>query len=74
LFIALGRSKGYDARKIVDFVKDETGLSEDKINDVKVLEDFSFVSLPFEDGEMALHVFERKKSGGRSLVSRAKER
>ena len=40
LFIALGRIKGYDARKLVDHIKQVSGVEEKEINDVRVLDDF----------------------------------
>lgn len=73
LFIALGRQKGYGAREIVDLIKESGDISDAQINDVKVLDEFSFVTVPFEDAEYILHHFDKNKEGRRSLVSRAKD-
>jgi ATP-dependent RNA helicase DeaD len=74
LFIALGRKQGYSPRSLVDFIQQEAGVSPREIDDVRVLEDFSFVTVPFADAEVILHVFSKKKSGGRSLVSKARDK
>jgi len=75
LFIALGRTKGYDARKLVDYVADRANVKPNSIQEVRVMDDFSFITVPFEEAEMILHMFEKtRKSWERSLVSKAKER
>ncbi len=51
LFLSIGRTDGYDKRKMVAFLKRETGLSDSKIDDVKILDSFSFVTVPFSDAE-----------------------
>ncbi|MFI3266373.1 MAG: DEAD/DEAH box helicase [Rikenellaceae bacterium] len=51
LFLSIGRTDGYDKRKMVAFLKRETGLSDAKIDDVKILDSFSFVTVPFQDAE-----------------------
>jgi ATP-dependent RNA helicase DeaD len=53
-------------------LKDEAGIDDQVIDDVKVLEEFSFATLPFADAETVLHVFNRKE--GRSIVSKAREK
>jgi ATP-dependent RNA helicase DeaD len=73
LFIAKGKNDGMDPRKLVEFIQKESGVDQRKIDDVKVLDGFSFFAAPFEDAERILASFQRG-SGGRSLVSRAKEK
>jgi len=74
LFIALGRNKGYDARKLVDYIKEISWVSDKELDDVRILDDFSFVTAPFAAAEMIMRSFNSIKSGGRSLVSQAKEK
>jgi ATP-dependent RNA helicase DeaD len=74
LFIALGRKQGYSPRSLVDYIQTEAGISPRDIDDVRVMEEFSFVTVPFADAEVILHVFSKQKSGGRSLVSKAREK
>lgn len=63
LFIAAGRNKGFGPKEIVDMIKESCDIADEKINDVKVLDDFSFVTVPLEDAEMILHHFDRNKQG-----------
>ncbi len=74
LFIAKGKNDGMDARRLVDFIQKETGVDQRKIDDVKVLDGFSFFAAAFEDAEKILHVFQKQSAGSRSLVTRAKEK
>lgn len=74
LFIALWRAKWYDARKLVDHIIQVSGVSGNEINDVRVMDDFSFVTVPFSWAEMIIRAFDKIKDGWRSLVSKAKEK
>lgn len=72
LFIAKGRKDGFGPREIAQLLKDEAGIADQDIDDIKVLEEFSFATLPFAEAEAVLHVFNRKD--GRSIVSKAREK
>lgn len=74
LFIAKGRNDNMDPRKLVEFIEKNTGVSQRRIDDVKVLESFSFFAVPFEDAEKVLHAFQQQSGGKKSLVSRANKK
>jgi ATP-dependent RNA helicase DeaD len=74
LFIALGRSQGYTPRSLVDLLQKQAGVSPRDIDDVRVMEEFSFVTVPFADAEVILQVFAKQKNRGKRLVSKAKEK
>jgi len=74
LFVALGREDGYTIRKLVEFIEKKTGTHSREIRDVRILDKFSFISVPAEDAEMILHIFKKSSNGRRSMVSKAKER
>ena len=74
LFIALGRRDGHSPRSLVEMIQKEAGVSPRDIDDVRVMEEFSFVTVPFADAEVILHIFSKQKSNGRSLVSKAKDK
>lgn len=76
LFIALGKADGYRPRMIVDLLKEECGIPDQKIDDVKCMEDFSFASIPYQDAEAAikkLNSLKKLANDDRPLVSIAKE-
>ncbi len=54
LFISLGKLDDMTPRDLVDFLKKHTKLTDSKIDDVKVMDAFSFATVPFEDAEDAL--------------------
>jgi ATP-dependent RNA helicase DeaD len=74
LFIALGRKQGYTPRSLVDLLQKQAGVSPRNIDDVRVMEEFSFVTVPFADAEVILQIFAKQKNGGKRLVSKAKDR
>lgn len=73
IFIAIGRKDGYTARSIVDLVKEETGLSNAKINDVKILDEYSFITVPYEEAEKVTRSL-NMLSSGRPLAEIAKDK
>jgi len=73
LFIALGRAKGYTPGSLIDHICTKTQIEGKAIQELKMMEDFSFITVPFEEAEIILHVFNKNKKWGRSLVSKAKD-
>jgi ATP-dependent RNA helicase DeaD len=63
-----------DPRKLVEYIERETGVSQRQIDDVKVMDSFSFFAVPFETAEKVLHIFQSQSGGNKSLVSRAKKK
>lgn len=74
LFVAKGHTANFNAAKIIDFVASEAGIDPQSIHDVRVYDNFSFITLPAEQAEQVLVVFGKNKRGGKPLVTRAKER
>ncbi|MBN2795187.1 MAG: DEAD/DEAH box helicase [Clostridia bacterium] len=74
LFIALGKNDGMNVKKLIAFVQNEVNVPSNIISDIKVLENFSFVTLPFKEAELVLEAFKRKKRGKKSIVEKAVEK
>lgn len=68
LFLAVGRDHGYDVRKLVALLKRECGLRDKHINDVKLGDSYSFVSVPFEDAEQVVRKLNKLRNGSRPLA------
>ena len=73
LFIAKGKADGFTARKIVDMLKRKCGLRDKHIDDVKVMDDFSLVSVPFNDAEFIVGKLNSRHKGSRPVARIAKE-
>ncbi len=73
LFVAKGKADGMDPAKLASFISKETGVPSSKIDDIRVLDTFSFIAVAFEDAENILRSFQ-ENSTGRSVVSRAKDK
>ncbi len=54
IFIALGKAAGYYPKTMVDFIVEETNIPSREIDDVRVLEDFSFITVPDYQSEIVL--------------------
>ncbi|MCK5241009.1 DEAD/DEAH box helicase [bacterium] len=72
LLIGFGRTAGYTPKKLIDFIKKQTGLHDRFIDDLLLRDDFSFVTVPFADAEKMVKLFEEKAKGGRPLIVKAK--
>ena len=72
LFIALGRVDKVTPKKIVDLIAKESKIDRDKIKNVEVYENFSFMNVPFAEAEYILDIFKKQKKGRKPLVEKAK--
>lgn len=72
LFVALGKNSGYDNKKIEQYFIEKTGVEQDAFLDVYVLEDFSFITVPFKEGVLILEKFKQIRQNGREVVTKAK--
>ncbi len=74
IFIAIGAKDGHDIRSIVKLVMKHSGLNNSKISDVKVLDEFSFVTVPFEDAETVTRTLNTLSEGARPIAEIAKDK
>lgn len=74
LFIALGKRDGYTPRRLVEYLCEEGKIRGRDIDDVAVLDEFSFVSVPFNEARWLLDIFSQKRVDGKPLISKAKGR
>jgi ATP-dependent RNA helicase DeaD len=70
LFVALGKKDGLNARGLVDVICDRVSINPRKIDDVQVMENFSFITVPFEQAEEIVKSFMEK--GKKPLITHAK--
>jgi len=73
LFIALGKEDGMSDKKLVKFIKTGTKVKEDKIKNIRIFENYSFVTVPFKEAELILKMFgSKKKPGQKPIIEKAK--
>ncbi len=74
LFVARGKKDGLTNKKLVDFITEKTKIHGKKIQDVKVMDKFSFITMPFNEAEVVLAAFKskgKKRSG--MVIQKAKK-
>ena len=60
-------------RSLIDFIMEETNVPPRLIDDVQVMDAFSFITVPFPEAEAILNTFKKKQPRGeKSLVEKAK--
>ncbi len=73
LFVKQGKKDGLTRRKLVDFIKVKCGIAGGKIGDIRILDKFSFITLPFHEAEILLSYFKKHKRGAGPLITKAKK-
>jgi ATP-dependent RNA helicase DeaD len=76
LFVAKGRKDKISPRDILNLISEHTDIPGRKIDDIRILDNFSFFTTNQEDGEMILEVFKRKarETKTKPLIEIARER
>jgi len=72
LFVARGKEDGMTLFKLLDFIKHETRIHSEKIQDVQIFDKFSFITVPEGDAETILQIFKKRKRGSKPLVVKAR--
>ncbi|WP_028855605.1 DEAD/DEAH box helicase [Psychrilyobacter atlanticus] len=72
LFIGMGKKDDLDARKLLAIVNKEAKVPGRKIKDIKIMNEFSFMTVPFSEAEDIIHALNATRKGGRPLVEKAK--
>lgn len=73
IFIAIGVKDGLDPRKLVKMLKGECELSDHDIDDIKVMENFSFVTVPFDKANKVVRTL-NMTSKGRPIAEIAQDK
>ncbi|MCK4643502.1 DEAD/DEAH box helicase [bacterium] len=71
VFVSLGKKDGYTPKKVVEFIKNSIKIKDRFIDDVTVMTDFSFVTLPYQDAEEIIALFKKKAKGKLPLITKA---
>ncbi|PIE84761.1 MAG: RNA helicase [Bacteroidia bacterium] len=74
LFIAQGKRDGYTPRSLVDYVCEVGRVRSRDIEDVAVLEEFSFITVPFKEGKRLLDAFASLRVDGKPMMTKAKSK
>ncbi|MEP9410808.1 MAG: DEAD/DEAH box helicase [Candidatus Brocadia sp.] len=72
LFVALGKIDGMTPKKLITFIKQRVKVRSEKIKDIQIFDKFSFITVPFEEAELILNIFKKKRDGEKPIVERAK--
>ena len=73
LFVALGRTDDITPKKLIHMIKEEIKIQDRLIKDIRIFDNFSFVTLPFEEAEILLKVFKGRR-GRRPIIAKAREK
>lgn len=73
LFIAVGKRDGYNPRKLLELLHSEAKTPARKVKDIRILDNFSFITVPFDEAETILRIINKNSRGSRPLITKAKK-
>lgn len=73
LFIAMGKKDNMNKGRVVELITRKAGTKSEKITDVTVMDDFSFITVPSKEAKSILKFFRRTMKGQHPLVMKAKD-
>ncbi len=73
LFVAKGKKHGMGPKSLLSFIEQEAHVEKGVIQDFTILEEFSFITVPFAEAEIILRAFQGKQ-GQRPIVTKAREK
>ncbi len=71
LFVTQGRKDGLTPKRLLTFLDENCHIPSRKVWDIQIMETFAFVSLPFQEAEKVLSMFNRKGRDGALVFSKA---
>ena len=72
LFVALGKNDGMSPKKVAQFIMQKSKVEDRSIQNIRIFDSFSFVTVPFHEAEVILQAFKREKGGKRPVIERAR--
>lgn len=61
-------------RLLLEELNKNAGIESRRIDDIRILDNFSFFATSSDDAEQILAVYKRNKGAGKPMVDRARER
>jgi ATP-dependent RNA helicase DeaD len=74
LFISKGRKDNITRKKLIKLIQTKAGVDSNKIRNVDIFDNFSFVEVPFNDAEIILDIFKKMKGKDRINIDIAKKK
>lgn len=74
LFIAAGKKDRMTKRRLVEFIKTRSNVPDRKIDNVQVLDNYSFITVPLPQAEIILKAFRKQNRGKRKFIEIANEK
>jgi len=72
LFVALGKKDKMNPSKLIDLIMSRVSVNPKQIRDIMVMDNFSFINVPFEKAEEIVVSFKQK--GGKPLITHARKK
>jgi ATP-dependent RNA helicase DeaD len=73
LFVALGKVDNMTPGKLLDMIKEQVNVDARQIREIRIFDNFSFLTAPFEEAELILEAFKTRRGGKKPIIARAKD-
>ena len=68
LFVSFGQKDNINPRKLLKLINNETNIPAGKISGIKVMDSYSFLTVPPEEADIIVNAFRSKKSGKKPVI------
>jgi ATP-dependent RNA helicase DeaD len=68
LFVSFGKKDEINPRKLLKLINNETKIPASKISEIKVMDSYSFMTVPIEEAEIIVNAFKTKKSDKKPII------
>ncbi len=73
LFVSFGQKDGINPKKLLKLINNETKIPAGKINSIKVMDSYSFLTVPAAEAEIIVNSFRTKKSAKKPIIEFASD-
>ena len=71
LFVSFGKKDDINPRKLLKLINNETKTPASRISNIKVMDSYSFMTVPIEDADIIVNAFKSKKSNKKPVIEKA---
>ncbi|MBN2781123.1 MAG: DEAD/DEAH box helicase [Candidatus Marinimicrobia bacterium] len=73
LFVALGKKDKMNPERLIKLIMDTAPLKAREISDIQIMDNFSFLTVPFMNAESIVNSFKTRDRGQKPLITHAKK-
>ncbi len=74
LFVAMGKRDGLNPKKLVQLIQNQAKVRAESISDITVKDNFSFITVSFEEAEIIVKAFKERRRQNKPLIYKTQDK